>query len=699
MKPPSYITEKLIVSSERIDEVLPSYYSIHELKDGASPAQFNEIINKASEEDFAIYFLRKGIFRPEFGTKNKRDRDGSWMYLPSTPETVAHLKLLKAFEVMKNTVQSPSESCEYNEKCWQVFVTNAVRRFIVFVSCLRPQSKGGQPRPLYFPTLEYRIFEESVKDYDNVVFEGFLPPLDVLMVWHSLLLNPRLCYDALMRMHFIEFSSYPFPFERVANAIDDYTFVYNPSEDMVKNYMGKIQPFVAKSDVQLDDLHVFHVHGKFEMNSYLVDIRCPVCSKTLVSTIPYTNQEGTGFADSKFCQPKSSTGCECRFPSLITRDELCKRQLFADVRSSEYPTYNFLPGTLKIYSEILQTNFPQIVFKHDDFREDMLHAMQFANRELGIADLIKDLLEVSEVQKMTHFPAIVRVLRGYLFHNLVHLTVNSTAIPVIEFHEDLVGCVLRQGRFVDKMNKFNWISSNALYEIIRESRQRYMRFFQLMTLVSSMLVPTLDIDLVWHTHQLRGNLYFKACWNSKRASVIDHDDKIDLSRLDDGFERTSRLYRRSFGKEYLICLCWYCLRHRSKSKNVLSRVLSRRPTPYKGYCDPTHLSTHNTITLPSVQCLKDRQSKAKAYGKTEDEMPWRDDEKKYGASNPGLYAIPPSMPITDDCGVLFKGSCCSLKSGTCSSIGGAGCAGPHSQHPSKYYSSPCGGSSACGGGG
>lgn len=683
----SSITEKLITSSKLRDEELPSYYSGHELKEGSSHAQFSEIINKASEDDFAISILRKGIFRPEFGAKKKRDREGSWMYLPSTPETVAHLKLLKAFEVMKNTVQSSSESFEYNEKCWQVFVTNAVRRFIVFISCLRSYSKSGRPLLKRLPTLEFWIFDESVKEYDYTVFEGFLPPLDVLMVWHSLLLNPRLCYDALMRMHFIEFSSYPFPFQRVANAIDDYTFVYNPSDDMVKNYMGKIQPFVAKSDFELDDLHDFHVHEKFEMNSYLVDIRCPVCNECLLTAIPYTNKENTGFADSNFCRPKNSDGCKCKFPTLITHDQLCKRQLYADVLSRNQP-----PGTFKIYSEIMQNNLLRVGNKHLDFKDEILQAMRKANRDLGIADLIKDLLQVNEVQKMTYFQAIARVLRGYLFHNLVHLTVNSTTIPVMEFHEDLVGCVLRQGIFVEKMNKFNWLSSNALYEIVRESRQRYMRFFQLITLVSSMLVPTLDIDLVWHTHQLRGNLYFKACWNSKRASVIDHDDKIDLSRLDDGFERTSRLYKRTFGEDYLICLCWYCVKQRSKARNVFSRVLSTKQTA-EDYCDATHLSTHNTIELPSARCLKDRKIILKSYGKSDDKMPWREDEKKYGVNNHDLYVMPPYMPISIDCGVLFKGSCCNLNSGSCSSIGGAGCAGPNSAPRSKCASSTCGGSS------
>lgn len=40
------------------------------------------------------------------------------------------------------------------------------------------------------------------------------------------------------------------------------------------------------------------------------------------------------------------------------------------------------------------------------------------------------------------------------------------------------------------------------------------RFLDLMTLQSDdMLVPTLDIDLVWHTHQLTGQAYQDDCMN------------------------------------------------------------------------------------------------------------------------------------------------------------------------------------------
>ena len=58
---------------------------------------------------------------------------------------------------------------------------------------------------------------------------------------------------------------------------------------------------------------------------------------------------------------------------------------------------------------------------------------------------------------------------------------------------------------------------------------RYSRFFEMLTDANlrQMLVPTLDIDLVWHTHQLTMYGYFRDCRGSPVHTVIDHDDKVD----------------------------------------------------------------------------------------------------------------------------------------------------------------------------
>lgn len=124
--------------------------------------------------------------------------------------------------------------------------------------------------------------------------------------------------------------------------------------------------------------------------------------------------------------------------------------------------------------------------------------------------------------------------------------------------EDLKQAVLRQASFVDKMWEKLWISSPALDGTVRRASHRYNNFLRLYKLYpTTMFVPTLDIDLVWHTHQCSPSKYYVTT-QGLAGKFINHDDSIIQAKLDTGFEETKNLYRIRFGKEYQICGCWDC---------------------------------------------------------------------------------------------------------------------------------------------
>jgi hypothetical protein len=118
--------------------------------------------------------------------------------------------------------------------------------------------------------------------------------------------------------------------------------------------------------------------------------------------------------------------------------------------------------------------------------------------------------------------------------------------------------VIRQAEFVDKMNGRMWIRSPALQGTLRRAIARYANFLTLMRLYpGSTIVPTLDIDLVWHTHQCTGAAYVQGM----RAIVgrfVNHDDTIARDRLDVGFDASRGFYRVHFAQEYRACGCWDC---------------------------------------------------------------------------------------------------------------------------------------------
>ncbi|KAG8765202.1 hypothetical protein FRC15_007150, partial [Serendipita sp. 397] len=104
---------------------------------------------------------------------------GSYQPTPlvSVTELQAHLRLLGAFHKLKEDVQSQVEGIAATNKelGWVIFVNRAVYRFFAWTAATWNKSS---------PTLS----------------EMYIPPLDVIMIWHTYLLNPRAFFEDAHRM-------------------------------------------------------------------------------------------------------------------------------------------------------------------------------------------------------------------------------------------------------------------------------------------------------------------------------------------------------------------------------------------------------------------------------------------------------------------------------------------------------------------
>ncbi|PWY96346.1 hypothetical protein BO94DRAFT_6880 [Aspergillus sclerotioniger CBS 115572] len=113
--------------------------------------------------------------------------------------------------------------------------------------------------------------------------------------------------------------------------------------------------------------------------------------------------------------------------------------------------------------------------------------------------------------------------------------------------ESLLQNVLRQTTFIDHMHAHLWIRSPDIEDLLDDARESYNGFVELFRLYPGViLVPTLAIDLVWHTHLCSAERY-TACMMERVGRFVDHDDKLGKGTLDDGFERTKVLFEREFG--------------------------------------------------------------------------------------------------------------------------------------------------------
>lgn len=636
-----------------------------------SNPDFGYILANASGDNYAFHRYANGTV---------------YGLMPTVPEVTAHLKLLRAFQELKRSVSGDESETPQLIKKWQVFVSQAVRRFVMFITGLhRRLHKPTNPK---FNQLESATFDDAIAvDPDLVtLILTLLPPLDVVMVWHAFMLSPRLYYDHFARAQFLQFALMPMPVHIIADAIDPISFSYRPSQQVCDNYLEIINAVGTHPTDFIYDIEAQDTNG------LVVDVYCPICDK-LITKAPLSNDENTGFADRDFeCPIPQDLPCQHKIAGSITHAELQKRMLYADVLRRRP-----LAGLFKYFSNRICLDRQKSMRSDSAQRQlqkrvlKLVMLPQFVRRSL--TEFMKH-----ELPRFCEKP-IITLLRTYLMANPLHLTVDG----LFSVWDDLVGAVLRQERFTEKMTQLDWLHNQLLKKTIAELIIRYLRYLNLLTRTDHqrMLVPTLDIDLIWHTHQLSPYFYYQECMLSLLGAVIDHDDKVEEARLDLGFKDTALLYYTKFKEPYLICFCKYCLQIRHTQQKLpgvqILLTLGKKPPgqhdhelaqhplflPQMGL---THISHHNAIAMPTYSARQARKHLELRY---KGQLPWAAPQPgslvalllANSGGNPvsvagaEYYVLPPFAPIHFDSRHFYEGLCCTIRDQGPNCLGVSGCSG------------------------
>ena len=66
------------------------------------------------------------------------------------------------------------------------------------------------------------------------------------------------------------------------------------------------------------------------------------------------------------------------------------------------------------------------------------------------------------------------------------------------FALDLIGAVIRQGMFIEKMHAIDWLHSPTVHSTMERLLTKYGRYFTILgEHAGKTVVPTLDVDLAW----------------------------------------------------------------------------------------------------------------------------------------------------------------------------------------------------------
>ncbi|KAF7304479.1 hypothetical protein HMN09_00850200 [Mycena chlorophos] len=433
-----------------------------------------------------------------------------------------HLALLHAFADLRARVEDTSADelgIDYfppeneKERRWSVFVGFAVERFERWCLAL------------------------TLKEAESEI-AAILPPLDVLMVWHTYLLNPGWYAEDCLRLkalHGLWGTG-----KALSTSLGKGLASLVRANTTCAALQDNVLSWVRLTDTPFDPFEAIE-----SMSAAGKTVECVKCGT--LNTTRYLTADGTGFLQLRFDRICTKQTNDCFHH--ITHADLAMAKLAKDLA---LPNTNqpdsvlagtlYTPGNTRNLAHAIAVKDRLIPFKDPKPEKPvtakafMQHAQwQFSQLKSKMFSLLKEEQRIAE-----------RISNAYTDGRI--------------FSVELVSAVLRQGGFVSKMHRLGWTKPGAFDSHEDEVAllhvvARYHAFLDLMSASpQEFLVPTLDIDLGWHTHQLRAHEYGPD--TVKHLNVfVDHEDKVEETRLTNSFDGTGAAWKKRFGQPYSYCGC------------------------------------------------------------------------------------------------------------------------------------------------
>ncbi|KAF8215340.1 hypothetical protein K438DRAFT_1749388 [Mycena galopus ATCC 62051] len=369
-----------------------------------------------------------------------------------------------------------------------------------------------------------------------------LPPIDVLMVWHAYLLNPGWYAEDGERIETLKgLHQAGNQFAALLGHGLGELLVVEPSQKRIDNWVKMTAtPF-----------------DPFEFMRQIIarQIACPKCRAVVYA--PYLTKNGTGYLQQGFTMKCISPRCGFE----ITREGLALRKFARDLARTtpKGKASELLAGTVHTPINVLNLERGRLI-KSTMLSSYTLKRPAGSKRNTLISDeaYADFLLEKGKYSQDKLKGKVAKKMKrqgGNLINRIMSAYVDDKLFSV-----ELVGAILRQGSFVTKMYDLQWTNPGFFAgtedEIaLQHAIARYHAFLDLMSSSpTSFFVPTLDIDLAWHTHQLMASSYSTDTIKYV-GRFIDHDDKVEESQLASSFDNTCRAWKTRFAVEYTHCGC------------------------------------------------------------------------------------------------------------------------------------------------
>ncbi|KAH7101530.1 hypothetical protein BKA62DRAFT_703261 [Auriculariales sp. MPI-PUGE-AT-0066] len=481
----------------------------------------------------------------------------------SVDEVNAHLVLLGAFSRLKsrvglaNDTHNESSPIRLEEQdAWTVFLCRAVHRFQLWIS-----------------------------NVHELPQEGYIPPLDVLMVWHSYLLVKPVHFEEdskrfLPRLGFLD----TFPLHAIASLLNLETMELEVSDQVRECFeRGTAEswhpPIVTTPGDQLE-------------------ITCPCCVQVTILRWQWLRPDGKGWAQRRFSA--SCPTCQQSFnhEAFGVRKFCDELVMWRDATVNKTPHVGLAGTQVPALAQARSALLMRQLFSN------MIHAVDL-NQITGAGLAMKN---EWNMKKLATWASTLPNVRVAWIPKRVQRILSHYQGPG-PFSVELTGAVMRQASFVQKMVGMGWTEPGRFStdpSVLLRAIARYHAFLDLMSSApSSFFVPTLSENLTFS---------FREDTILLLRRQLDHDDKVEEGMLSNAFDLTAQAWQVStcasfplvaFGVPYSVCGCVAPSSESSTTRSMIRGLKSLLPGSSKQPDNPGTLQQQPKNKRPDLVTLAD----------------------------------------------------------------------------------------------
>ncbi|RSH86463.1 uncharacterized protein EHS24_004719 [Apiotrichum porosum] len=514
-------------------------------------------------------------------------------YIPplvTVPELVNHLVFLACLNRLQQDVRecptpsdsegkdAPEDKQVPEDVKWGAFCERASHRF--------QQWATSEPMKALYDQIMTRPAGERYATRPEIQAVLSYADIDVLMAWHTYMLNPGAYEQDMEREGGAEGKLRglralgAFPLSWICAQIDPTTYEYRSGTS------GRALVALHPTDTT-------------------VDIACPKCSHWLQIPLIGVHGKGGGIAMPELEFPCPNCELEVTHPALrfgrFIRD-------LQDVQSGRIPC---LAGLGRYETPPPQQSFTEAVGV--EMSKGLVLSAAMAQDNLSYSEVNMkakvDLVKLGKLFEWSHDRAREDIEGIAVKHRLFDVIKTSAmlgagspqtyrrtfAYALSRMNRvynggnggvtsiDLGPAIMRQAGFIASMAELGWLETarwkneadTARFFFLQKAAARYHAFLDLMYANQyTMLSPTLDIDLAWHSHQLLAARYAKDT-RQYVGRFINHDDAVADVTLKHAYDETAALWASRFHTSYSGCGCPVT----AKATTALNRAVRRENAP------------------------------------------------------------------------------------------------------------------------